>query len=295
MDFELRQWLAVGAGMALKQQGKFAEAEALYLEAVTNSARLHPTNSSQWEWQFDDLMRLLARLGKVEQVAGLYDQITQLATIPKSREEVVLVAQLEACGYEGHYKEVVECCRKVLLLDPTNFVSNLQMAAALAFLGDAQGYNELCRDCVERFATNKAPYPCSLLAKTCIILPNLTACSVTVSNWARIAANQPDLRPWSEPAMAQVEYRLGNFDEAKKLGEKLASSGGPWPEIETASLCVLAMAQYRLEHFQQAELTLARAVEMLPTNCFESWADCLISQLLLREAKGLIQNGTREY
>ena len=79
ISLEARLRLAGGVGYVLKQQGRWAEAEPFYREAVTNSAKLWPDNFNKWEGQFNDLVEVLQRQGKTNEVEQLRQEILPAA------------------------------------------------------------------------------------------------------------------------------------------------------------------------------------------------------------------------
>ena len=70
----------------LRAQGKLAEAEPFYREAVTNSAKLWPNDFKKWEWQFNDLVDVLQRQGKSNEVAQLRHEILPAAVLSRPPE-----------------------------------------------------------------------------------------------------------------------------------------------------------------------------------------------------------------
>ena len=149
-DSERRQWLATGLGLALKaQQGRLAEAEAAYREAVTNAAKVWPNDFAKWEWQFNDLIDVLQRQGKLAEANQLTGELlTPIAeTSPGSARSVA--AQAELCGQQGKWKEAISLYTRAIELEPTNHLSYHKLAPLLVFTADYEGYRRHCRQILE--------------------------------------------------------------------------------------------------------------------------------------------------
>jgi tetratricopeptide (TPR) repeat protein len=94
-----------------------------------------------------------------------------------------------------------------------------------------------------------------------------------------------------------VEYRLGNYSEARGWLEKaVATDGSRYHNME--SLFALAMAQFQLKQLDQARQTLAEgtsyAARKLPKpgddEFGDRWKEALAVQVLSREATQLIED-----
>ncbi len=294
-----RAWLSSGLGLVLAQQHRFAEAEGFCRDAVSNSAKIWPDNFARWEWRWNNLVEVLVQQGKASEVDALYVELSRIATIPQRVHSIILRAQADMYGRQGRWKEAIEYLRRAIELQPTNQYSYLKLAAALAFTGELEAHGKLRQEMLERFEGSKDPVVCAHVAKACLVLPCAATGSQVISNWAYIAVTSsgPDwLPPWAESTMGHAEYRMAYFAEAVQRAQKLASTTDSIPERAVQTHCILAMAQYQLNHSAEARTALAKAAEITRTrlpaldsgDLGQSWWDTLLAHMLLREAQALI-------
>jgi tetratricopeptide (TPR) repeat protein len=144
-DFEARQWLASCLALALKAQGKLAEAETFYREAVTNSAKLWPNNFKRWDWQFNDLVDVLQQLGKSNEAesfrrqavaSGWNWQPAGKSSSSLASEGDQLRAERKFTEAESVYREGLEICRQLATNNPE---IHQWLASGLALALKAQG------------------------------------------------------------------------------------------------------------------------------------------------------------
>ncbi len=80
-NFEQREWLASGLAYSLQIQGKWAEAEAFYREAATNSAIIWGDDPGKWQWQVVGVATMLKNQGKLAESETFYRQAVTTAAI----------------------------------------------------------------------------------------------------------------------------------------------------------------------------------------------------------------------
>ena len=283
-------------GDFLRNNGKLTEAEALYREAVTNSARPYRNDLAQWQSQFDGLVEVLVQQGKTGEVDKVNGELSQIA--PKIPQVAILSALADAYGHQAKWKETIAYLAKVIDLEPTNKDSYHKISSALVFTGESERYAQLRRKMFEDFAASKDPYACERSAKACLILPRSAADYLIISNWAQIAVSptSPDvMRPCAQSTMGHAEYDLGHFAEAVEWEQKSASTA-PFPVRDVQTYCILAMAHHQLRHTAEARAALAKAAEITRTKlppldsgrAIQDWWDYLLAHMLLREAQALI-------
>ena len=92
-----------------------------------------------------------------------------------------------------------------------------------------------------------------------------------------------------------AEYRQGHFATAVGLSKKSTTQGGN-SYAEAKAYLVIAMAQHQLNQVDESRPALAKAYEIVDTRMPKldsdlgvSWHDWLMTQILLREAKQLIE------
>ncbi len=299
-DSDLRQWLASGLGVALKDEGKLTDAELYLREAVTNAATTWPSNFAKWEWQLNHLRDVLVGQGKTGEVDKIYSQLSQIASVPAPSPTAILIAQADMYGRKRKWKEATQSYTRAIELQPTNGFSYFKLASVSAFTGQEEGYSRLCRQAHTYFGASTDPVLCNLALKTCLIMPCPAADFRVLSNWAHssVTASMPEWRrPWAESTVGQAEYRMGHFAEAVSWEQKLASQADPIPERAVQTLCILALAQHQLQHTAEAGAALTKAAGIARTklpqldsgDLGDGWWDYLLAQMLLREAQGLIE------
>lgn len=305
-NFDRRQWLASGLAGTLRSQGKLAEAEPLYREAVTNSAKAWPKDPARWQWQVNALAEVLRSLGKSTEADRLVAEMLKPGAQSASERIASLRIRVDLSGRRGQWKEAVADLSKLIELDQSNVHDHLQLAALLVETGDLEAYRAHCRKTLARFSeTNEDAGILDQAAKACLLVPGSVADLESASQWAGKAVTLGKNNAWfsflqMDNGLAQ--YRRGQYASAvdwmrQVIGQPM-NVGRPLPvwERDVAAYSALAMAQHQLKQADEARAALAKAVELAQTklpqlgrdNLEEDWVDWLIAQILLREAKALV-------
>ena len=294
-------------GISLRNQGKLAEAEAFYREAVTNAAKVWPNNPARWQWQVSDLADVLQRQGKSAEA----DQMLAAMLNPGAQSASVRIAALrtriDLSGRRGQWKEAATDLSKLLEWDPSGVHDHLQLAALLVETGDLEAYRAHCRKMLSRFSgTNDDAGTLDQTAKACLLVPGAASDLETASQLAGKAVALGKDSAWFsfiQFGKGLAEYRRGEYASAvdwmrKVIGQPVSvgSSFSAW-ERDTAAYSVLAMAQHQLKQTDEARAALAQALELSQTklpqvgsgNVEQDWVDWLIAHILLREARELIE------
>jgi hypothetical protein len=204
----------------------------------------------------------------------------------------------------GRWEEASADVAKALALEPEHLVDWISHATLLAANGNAEGYRNHCRTMLARFSTIKDANQAQRTAKVCLLLPmtgedlNKT---VTLANSALSSGSNT----WREYTKGLAEYRQGDFVTAVTQLEKVLSrpaSATPtgYHFLRAQDCMVLAMAHYRSGQTNEAAAALAKGVAIVETKLpkIESgdlgafWVDWISTHVLMREAKGLIQDGS---
>src|SRR5208283_464829 len=82
------QWQVAYLAFVLRSQGKLAEAEPFYREAVTNAVKFWPNDFKRWEWQFNELVDVLQHQGKTNEVQQLRDKFLPAAVQNRPSETI---------------------------------------------------------------------------------------------------------------------------------------------------------------------------------------------------------------
>jgi tetratricopeptide (TPR) repeat protein len=183
---------------------------------------------------------------------------------------------------------------------------------ALARAEDREGYRRHCQTMIERFRGTDSWNDIERTVKVCALAPYdveipadmLAAVSQrmeegTLEAWAV---------PWGNTARAQAAYRQNRFDDAAKWADAAANAnetaGNRYARIQ--GFLIAAMAHHRRGDAAAAKDRLATALETrnrlalpkLPDGSFDerllvleyhSWWDVFAIDLMLREAKNLIE------
>jgi tetratricopeptide (TPR) repeat protein len=179
------------------------------------------------------------------------------------------------------------------------------LAAALsAYLGDQERYRRQCRGMLDRFGAITDTRVAERTAKACLLLPCDHETLGQASRLAELAlakgGDRPGFRPYALFADGLAQYRSGRFGAAdRRLHEALSGDVSGWNLTIPAHL-VLAMAQTRLGHIDQARATLARGLEIYRTEVAAPQGprsggdrhDRFICGVLRREAEALVLDGT---
>jgi tetratricopeptide (TPR) repeat protein len=180
----------------------------------------------------------------------------------------------------------------------------IESAGAQVLAGDTKGYRATCRTMLERFGRTKVPVTAYLVGRACILAPDSGTDPLRAAQFIEQARrDKPPSRGHAAAylhALGTAHYRAGQFDVAvERLGQSLAAdptwigTSLNWP--------VLALAHYRLGHFEEARQWLDRSSQWLdriaavvakealvfPRNI--NPADWLEFQVLHREARELIR------
>jgi serine/threonine protein kinase len=165
------------------------------------------------------------------------------------------------------------------------------------YSGDTAGYQETCREMLRRFSNNENA---TKTGKLCAIAPDGCA-----SEAAPLVANDNvpgDNKMWFALTKGMIEYRLGNSENAMLWLERAKKEFDPKHAaadmVRATADFVIAMAQQRLQHFDEARSTLAAARRLQDKNVpnLQTHAELiggpagpewLILQLVSREADAM--------
>jgi len=217
-------------------------------------------------------------------------------------------------GRMGHWREAAADLSKVVQLRPDDHQPFPNLAAALVELGDLEAYRRLCAQIRERFEGTDSPGIASGLAVACLIVPSPEPADVVTGSLLadmglKFCKGDRGLAS-RQRCKALAEYRQGRFSSASEwaskalsqpeyISERLASGNAHCSRVEASM--VLAMSNYQLHHPDEARAVLVRGLEIADKKLpkFESgdlgsyWGDWIFAQVLMREAKALIEGGSK--
>jgi eukaryotic-like serine/threonine-protein kinase len=206
----------------------------------------------------------------------------------------------EILGRIGQWKDAAASLRQGIESDPTNSSSYFLLAPVLLASDDVEGYRHHCEQIVARFAATRDAGQADTMAKSCLIHPKSGVDLRFTAAWAETAVTQgkqSEFLPWFELCKGLAEYRQNHFAEASEWARRSLLAAGQLPVRDAAAHLVLAMAQMRLNQTTAARATFDQGAEIIATKLpkLESgdlgvqWQDVIIANLLLREARALIQ------
>ena len=232
---------------------------------------------------------------------GHYDQAEKLAlTIPHAAAATVLSSLAFLHGRHSEWSQAITNFTRIAELTPSEPQPYIHLGALYAETGDQEAFRRNSQEILARFAESRPPGIQQQLARACLLLPPRPEDLPTLTGWAGVArgTNRPRVAVFQN-IRGLAEYRLGHFVRARDLLQPLvAQEQEPFRIIQ--SLMIVAMAQQQLGQAEQARATLARGLKLAELNIPKNnardlgnqWSDCLIAQVLLREAKALIPPGS---
>jgi tetratricopeptide (TPR) repeat protein len=193
---------------------------------------------------------------------------------------------------------------KVIELMPTDPAAYHMLTPLLVQTGDVEGYRRHCAGLLKRLGDTADPVIAERSVKDCLLLPPPAADLPKIAKLAETAVAagpQHKLWPYFQFAKGLAEYRQGRFTSAVEWLQPVASQSGDKYRTVQAHM-VLAMAQIRLQRPDDARLTLAKGLEIVNTrfpkagsgDLEDQWQDWIIANVLVREAKELIEGKASE-
>lgn len=201
----------------------------------------------------------------------------------------------------GKFKEAVALYIEICKQRPGSGLAFQRLATLLMETGDTNAYRLQCHNALGRFADTKG-MPVRRISRASLLSPlepKDTEIAVRLAELAltQTANKQPTNQVWLGKGMA--DYRQGKFaDAVASLGKAVAvSQVGSRAEAanNAAAYAVMASAQQQLKQPEKARASLAQAQNTLtvargPTaDLGASWEEILIAQVLIREARGLVE------
>ena len=173
------------------------------------------------------------------------------------------------------------------------------LAAVQVQRSQIEAYRAQCRKSLERFASTTNPGTANQIAKDCLIRADSGADLARVAALADLAVTegrQSIYLPYFQFCKGLAEYRQARFTSAADWMEVVLTNRMGVLSLDTAATMVLAMAEYRSGHREQARASLAKGSEIeerLPRlesgDLGEDWNNWIIAHALSREAKALIE------
>jgi tetratricopeptide (TPR) repeat protein len=224
--------------------------------------------------------------------------------LPQARARAQLLELLRERGLsaarQGHWREAAAEYARLSELNPADAETGHALASLLVYTGDEAGYQRHCSRLLTQFGKTTDPVLAQAVIRDCLVLPS------TATNLARIAPLAANiflagLNHWASAyfslAQGANSYRNGNFNDAISSLQQLGNANKS-PEREAQALLFLAMAQHRLGLVKEAKETLAHAIQLIGSRLQriedgilgENWSEWIRAQVLLREARLMIED-----
>jgi tetratricopeptide (TPR) repeat protein len=172
----------------------------------------------------------------------------------------------------------------------------------LAQTGERDGYVKYRRERLQQYAKAKAPWllVAELTARAGLLLPVEGEDAKLAADLAdRVLKDENPARlRWRQLTTGLAEYRRQQFDRAIEWLERSRKlpPETPAPHLEAQTLLALAMAHHRLGRLEPARSFLSEASKIVDEQLSkprggsprEDWPDWIITNVLRREAEGLI-------
>jgi serine/threonine protein kinase/WD40 repeat protein len=217
----------------------------------------------------------------------------------QTNNAALLRSRADLRARSSHWKEAAEDLSEVLRQDPGQYLSWSLLAGIVVKSGDLVAYSHHCHAMLTRFGETSDPLIAGEIAKASLLVP-VDGLDLTISgklaNAALAAASDDQRRARFQFVRGLAEYRLGHFMNAIEWMERVLVK----PEVGNRDLqacAVLAMARHQLDQESEAHSALIRAVAIAETELPKldrgpSWEDWIIGEILLSEAKGIVDHGS---
>ena len=201
----------------------------------------------------------------------------------------------------GKFKEAVPLYVEICNQRPGNSMPFLQLAALLMETGDTNAYPLHCHNALSRFA-DKEGTTVRRVARASLLSPldaQDTEIAVRFAELVLTQTTDPQLLNQAWLGKGMGDHRQGRFaDAVASLAKAVAASRANSradAAINAAAFAVTASAQQQLQQPEKARAALVQAQNALNVargstpDLGGNWHDILIAQVLLREARGLVE------
>jgi tetratricopeptide (TPR) repeat protein len=283
---------------SLLNQGKVSEVEPMAWEALARAKAIEadrrPDISQTLRYYFAEL----CSRGEYQEADRLVSEIQPPSHKPESRDAGLISLRGHFLGWRGRWKEATSSLSEAVALNPEDDYSHLLLASALVQVGDVATYRRFCVEELARFAETTDPKVAERMAKICLLLPPPKSDLEQINRWADLAVNantNHSLWNWFACTKGLADFRSGHFQEAAERMDRVLHAPGNY-DLWIEAFAVLAMAQAKLNRFEEAHTTLAKVNGIADQNLPKAdsgdlgwgWNDWVTDWLLLREARALI-------
>jgi eukaryotic-like serine/threonine-protein kinase len=210
----------------------------------------------------------------------------------------------------GRWREAASDLSKAIEIDPSKTESWAQLAPLLLEMEDQPGYDHLRHQVLQRFPKPGDPVVAARIASLSLLTPAAgedLSNAVNLADDAAAAEYADGYLGWRQVAKGLAEYRQGRFANSLVWMDKAVGTAGQknlpgWNHERERNLKAIAylvesMDRRQMQGATAAQAALNQAIEIIQTqfpaagsgDLGRDWPDWLNAQILLREAKALIQ------
>jgi tetratricopeptide (TPR) repeat protein len=283
--------VAIGAPLAVFRLQKAYQIEVTSRKRAESREKLTKAEALCLQLKFEEAHKLTSEV--------------QFPLDPRdARDGAVLFCNLaDYFARRGRWKEAATDVAKVLELEPDRPVDWISLATLLLVDGDTAGYRNHCEAMLARFGATKEPNYAQRISKVCLLLPVRGEDLTKSASLADLALSSGP-NTWRDYTKGLAEYRQGRFTNAvnwteKVLAKPASATRTAYDVLYAQDAMVLAMAHYHLGQTNEARAVLAKGNEIIETKLPKLeggdlgiyWVDWIITQVLMSEAKALIEGG----
>ena len=294
----------------LEARGQLEEAERVGRQALAKHRGLFGDNHPMVPNIVINLAAILAKQGKDAETEKLYQEF--LPGLPEVHERSARLLETRGAFFARRARWQVAAAdfSRVIELRPAGLTAWHSLAALVLQKGNLDAYREHCRSSLKQFGKSTDANTVLTIAKDCLILTptaaDLGIIAALLENSPAAEASDAFGLPASTRALAA--YRQGHVAEAVDTSQRALRSSAtdstrkenPGPPIQAQIQAVLAMARWQLKESDLARAALAEVINFANTkmpkigsgDLGEDWAEWIIVQTLLREARELIEETT---
>jgi Flp pilus assembly protein TadD len=202
-------------------------------------------------------------------------------------------------GRRGEWRAAAADFARVVELIPADHDAYHSLAPLLAQSGDPDAYRRLCAGMLRQFGQATNPAVAERMARDCLILPPSTADLEAIGKMVDTAvAAGPNHQYWDyfQFVKGLFEYRNGRFASAAEWLQKVTPHDSD-PNRTVEAYMVLAMTQHQLKQVDEARATLGKGLQIADAKLSKpgspQWNDQIAAQMLVREARALIESGSK--
>ena len=282
--------ILVGASFSIYGLRRALAAERM--ERQADEAKLDLLKAQQRGKVIGEQLRsagLLLSQGKVDEAEDVMNH-----TEPYPSDSVIYNVLGIVHAQRQYWAPAVADFTKSIEMDPTNVTAYHYLTSLYLRAGDSSSYDRNRQAMLKQFSSTTDPVIAEQTAADCLILPPASNDLATINQMGVIAqVSNTSQHAGLDGKFVQglSEYRGGNFAAAAKHLQKFATNSEDSTRMIEV-LTVLAMAQPQNGQTEQAQTTLAKALDTIgrkfPNMEAHDWNEQLTADALLNEAKALI-------